>query len=603
MRKALRVAAALYIAVIAASVALFFGMRSQTEKYLVNELCQIADTFKNVAETQMENKFQKLKIIADGIVLQNPDDEKEIRANLSQINVNSDGFIEIDFIMPDGEIVTDGGAGKTPTEDFSKEEYFQQVLHGTKAALRIKEDPLGVFSFAVPVVKNGSVVGVLSGTYDMALDNILSLPLLQGAGYADIMDNAGGFLVRHNGPELSGSEKTIEDLGTADSGVFEQVKQNLAGRKSGTYTFKDKSGNKMFAVYTPSEFDGWNIQCVLSASYAYERLSSVTRGPLLFFEATLFLLFALTLIMIWRTYNDHHGRGVQKERYLILEETAHDLLFKYTPQTDSFDYSYLSTDGQMVKGHYDFYLTERKFIEMIHSASCTVWEKTLTMAAARPMRTTVEFLPKNISNGCEWYLGTFQSVADESGQVINVFGRGENIHPIVETRNNAICQAAMDKMTGISNKSAVEEKIAQLLNSRGDTCCALLMIDLDDFKAINDRFGHISGDRALKNFARLLQRVFSAEDVIGRFGGDEFVVFMQNISRENVWKRVEQFRRLLAEQQKDSVFVMTCSIGILYSEKGMDSLEALLRSADDAMYHIKKNGKNGYYFLDASQCS
>jgi diguanylate cyclase (GGDEF)-like protein len=92
----------------------------------------------------------------------------------------------------------------------------------------------------------------------------------------------------------------------------------------------------------------------------------------------------------------------------------------------------------------------------------------------------------------------------------------------------------------------------------------------------------------------LLQRIFDADDLIGRYGGDEFLVFMQNVSTETVKKKVEQFRRFLADEH-DNAFIQTCSIGVLILHEAEISLDILFKKVDAAMYKIKHNGKNGYH--------
>lgn len=189
---------------------------------------------------------------------------------------------------------------------------------------------------------------------------------------------------------------------------------------------------------------------------------------------------------------------------------------------------------------------------------------------------------------------TIQSRMGARGKTQKVLGRAWDIHKLITERDLAVERTATDMTTGIYNKVTLAEKIQGRLNVDGGIKCAMLMIDLDDFKYINDHYGHAVGDEVIGNVASLLQRTFDADDLIGRFGGDEFVVFMQSVSTDTVRRKVEQFRRILANEQDDA-YILTCSIGVLILDQVEISLDTLFIKVDAAMYKIKHNGKNGYH--------
>lgn len=125
---------------------------------------------------------------------------------------------------------------------------------------------------------------------------------------------------------------------------------------------------------------------------------------------------------------------------------------------------------------------------------------------------------------------------------------------------------------------------------------ALIILDLDDFKQVNDRFGHLKGDETLKFLAEILKSTFRSHDAIGRLGGDEFLVFVKGtIDRSILDKRMGE---LLAKVGRLGKIPLSCSAGIrLVGEKDFDYNEDL-RKADVALYASKKLGKNCYSYYE-----
>ena len=159
-------------------------------------------------------------------------------------------------------------------------------------------------------------------------------------------------------------------------------------------------------------------------------------------------------------------------------------------------------------------------------------------------------------------------------------------------------KANMDSLTGLLNKSAVTEAITTyLIESEKDQMHALLMIDCDDFKSINDNFGHAVGDEVIKYFASVLKRTFRDSDIKGRFGGDEFMVFMKNTTKDATTLRANQLNEAIRKPYlKDGKEIkISCSIGVAYFPKDAGNFENLFNMADEALYKAKSHGKDRFF--------
>jgi diguanylate cyclase (GGDEF)-like protein len=292
-------------------------------------------------------------------------------------------------------------------------------------------------------------------------------------------------------------------------------------------------------------------------------------------------------------------RKAEHFRVSVLKQISREILFEYIPRGDTLKYSYKKQDDT-VSGKMQGYIKDKKYAEIIHPDSQEVFLKLLKDACNRSVRVEFEAQTNICGNGYRWYSMTFQSSTNAKGKVKKVLGRAWDIHKLITERDLAVERAATDMSTGIYNKVTLAQKIQERLKADGGVKCAMLMIDLDDFKYVNDNYGHAVGDEVIRNVASLLQRIFDADDLIGRFGGDEFVVFMQNVSAETVRRKVEQFRRILSNEQDDA-FMLTCSIGVLILGEAEISLDTLFNRVDAAMYKIKHNGKNGYHVWQSDE--
>lgn len=157
--------------------------------------------------------------------------------------------------------------------------------------------------------------------------------------------------------------------------------------------------------------------------------------------------------------------------------------------------------------------------------------------------------------------------------------------------------ANRDPLTEIYNRTAFEREMTRsIIESTASPCGYLLLLDVDNFKQINDRRGHIEGDIMLKMVSRQLLQTFRKGDVIGRMGGDEFLVYIRgSIPRESLEQRLNCF---LDQLRIHSGNVLTCSMGLTcVTSEHFDYARSLDR-ADNAMYHSKHNGKNSYTFYE-----
>ena len=160
--------------------------------------------------------------------------------------------------------------------------------------------------------------------------------------------------------------------------------------------------------------------------------------------------------------------------------------------------------------------------------------------------------------------------------------------------------ASTDSMTGLLNQGTTSENITnELIAHAGEGM--LLLLDMDNLKNINDTLGHPIGDRAILVLSTLMRDIFSDASVIGRVGGDEFMIYLSRPrSREEVLAHIRQLQTKLNEAMKSDLpakLTLHCSVGAAYARPG-DDYTSLYSRADVALYHVKHHGKDGYCFFE-----
>jgi len=175
--------------------------------------------------------------------------------------------------------------------------------------------------------------------------------------------------------------------------------------------------------------------------------------------------------------------------------------------------------------------------------------------------------------------------------------RVANILQTIEKIKGLKIAAETDPMTGCLNKSSSQEEITKLCQR---TQGVLMIVDLDSFKLVNDIHGHGMGDRILIRFAEILRSSVRTSDVVGRMGGDEFIMYCQNIKDEEVLESKTRFiNEHIVESAKefmgeDMNIPLGASIGCVFVPDEGEDFKQLHQKADQALYQVKKNGKHGF---------
>ncbi|HJV46372.1 MAG TPA: EAL domain-containing protein [Bacillota bacterium] len=177
----------------------------------------------------------------------------------------------------------------------------------------------------------------------------------------------------------------------------------------------------------------------------------------------------------------------------------------------------------------------------------------------------------------------------------------EMVANIRENREDLKYLAYHDSLTGLPNRVSLEKYVSQFIEQVPNQQKAMMFLDLDRFKLINDSLGHVYGDRLIQMIAKRLQDCLPENGFVARMGGDEFTILLTDIQGDWQVEEVAQIildNLTLAFQMEKIEFHITTSIGISYYPKDGDAYEVLLKKADAAMYQAKKTGKNKFHIFE-----
>ena len=154
--------------------------------------------------------------------------------------------------------------------------------------------------------------------------------------------------------------------------------------------------------------------------------------------------------------------------------------------------------------------------------------------------------------------------------------------------------AITDALTGINNRHGYDERVTRYLKQNPDNHCVGVEFDIDDFKTINDMYGHVYGDVALKVLSEGMQKFFDKNVLLGRNGGDEFCIFLPDCTCADVKEKLEEFTKLKRSfKYEGEEHQFTISVGYAEYPVHADKPSKLMRCADTALYEVKLRGKNG----------
>lgn len=294
---------------------------------------------------------------------------------------------------------------------------------------------------------------------------------------------------------------------------------------------------------------------------------------------------------------------LEREMRAILE-TSPDAIVRYDSELR---YEYMNAAAAALLGKPDNQVAEQdRFERRVGSGAAAAWEAGLRQVLTSGTSAEVEFSRNEVPDK-RWYQGKMVPQFDDEGKVVGVLTSTRDMTTLKRAELALAHQAVHDALTGLANRTLFVDRLTQALHrlDREPGQIAVMFIDVDRFKPINDSLGHEVGDRVLIEIARRLTKVARRTDTVARFGGDEFVLLCDRLNTDDdtaVHAIAQRVVSALDSPVLDGArrFDISGSVGVAVTSNPNIDVSTLLRDADTAMYEAKERGGNQFRIGAAS---
>ncbi len=360
---------------------------------------------------------------------------------------------------------------------------------------------------------------------------------------------------------------------------------------------KDDRKNILKSIEMQKEFEGfiqvaYRIMSPLDEIMYVGHISTYIRKKNLFWVYIYDRTEEVTAINALRELSNSFEK--QAQLLHLIKDATNDIIYDYDVDKDSLETSKMR-DRAIV------HFRENSVIDhMIHPDDQDILKRKLKDALAQEVKSTVEYRVSNAEGVYKWYRLNYASFANEYEHVYRVVGLAKDVSEEKRIQKELKAKARKDGMTGLLNKTTIREAIEDYLRTCDiGSCHAMIMIDTDHFKDVNDKLGHAKGDEVIKEVADSVKKIFRETDFVGRVGGDEFLVFMKHTTPVITQERAASLNRLVdrvysVESVPGVEVHVTCSIGIAFFGRHGEDYETLFACADEALYEAKRGGRDRF---------
>lgn len=468
---------------------------------------------------------------------------------------------------------------------------FGQVMAGEAAVSQIvsaQED--SYFLVVQPVERSGQVAGAVQAKINARL-------LTQQGHDSTLFRSVYTVIAGENGQVICGNAAETTGLDLMELGMGDGLSQDEAEEFVAVYQAEEKGffrcnikNGRSYAAWAPIAYNGWRVVQFSQSPDLRIPESSLVQTVIMLVSL---LVCGVLAAMIWW---QRAKLAKEKLRYDTLSEFRDTLIFEYDCRTGDMEFTSNALDTlDLSKVRLSGVTDEKNDFPVFHPDDIG--------SVRRALQNTVTMIPDQIEHdrirlkkrdgSYSWYRSQYKAVFTPEGKAVRLVGTLTDISAQIDREQELRHQAQQDPLTDVYNRAGVKLINARLEQiSRG----ILFMLDLDDFKSINDTYGHAAGDQVLMAMGQILKETFRTDDIVARIGGDEFVAFLSGSdnelrARQKAQELLDRVKELHIEGINKRISI---SVGISRAPVDGRTFESLSAAADEAMYGIKNNGKGGF---------
>lgn len=603
-----------YIAVLLISVfvivvsLIFFHHKIECMVYAknINNINELQHLYTELVHNKFDDQFLMLDTLSRSFEDADVSSPEKIK-QLLKYSIGSGEFKKLALYYSDGTGIDSNGKHVPSMKSVA---YFKNALENSEKAvsdkIELDSNLEPTLTLLAPVRGRKDII--LRGTIPYSiLKKMFDISAFNGKSYFYIINSEGSVILcnKDKNKNLYNVDfyEYLKSKTSIKKNLIQKMRIDIMNGRSGNIIEEDNREGSILS-FKSMNINGWYMITVLPLSYINKQQQDIN----LLFYIVISVISGMLLVVIMTVFiGIKRSLQIEKdnERLTIANNQAQTLIFEYDIQKDIVEFSgetkfIIGTDKKLLSAEF----IRGEHFKRIHPDDGNVLDHLDRAIKNKQDSFTAEFRFKNYENEYIWVRMTGSCIFSETGFVRKFIGSITNVNSQVLHEQELINLAERDKLSNLLNKVTFEHKIRQYILEQGDVrICALIIIDLDNFKSVNDYLGHLSGDMAIKDAAKKLSIVFSDKDFICRFGGDEFCIFMRfsdYLSKEKVIQilneKGERLCSLLKEDyfNEDSNVTVTASIGMAVFPSSGKNYEELFNNADKALYQVKHNGKNGF---------
>lgn len=588
----------------------FFALQSQIVKEIhkgTNEILVDSARQQTISmERYLDNLTTHVELVADYDADTGPNTLVE---SLRTVLKDTAADVEIGYANPMGDLLySDQNEYNVASED-----WFQQSLDGeTVLTMGTQNEDDGLLDVRISANVNtkSGVHGVLFATLsNRNFTSQLKTLAYEGQAYSFLSDNTGLILFKEDGLDFiktGALVKTyINDKVLSSGDSIDRLKERLRQDQIVAFRFVYEKEVYYAVCERLPDFD-WYVFTMVPASVA----DVITRQVSMYHMAMLCIILLVGVSMAAQSYR-HERETVQTleadkdllkqsaQRYILITQLSNEVFFHITLDTgeisfnDTFEAMFGFPAPKCTVNHLE------DCTDLFFEEDRTVFLSLINQLRAGDAEARAELRMVNARGIARWKRVEIFSVFDQDRQTVQLVGKIADIHRQKQSMQRLIRQADSEPLTGLLNRGAMERNIKSFLTGEGlGGRHALLMLDFDNFKTVNDTLGHAKGDHLLVSFANGMRRLFRSGDYLSRIGGDEYMLFIKNAGNDNIaMDKAEALREEMANLSRKIKIPVSISVGIAVYDRDGETFERLYKAADEALYQVKRAGKDAISFF------
>lgn len=459
---------------------------------------------------------------------------------------------------------------------------------------------------AIPLYEKGDYKGLLFGYYPI-LKIAKEMEYSKGQQYFQLTDTNGHYISRSfSKNSFAKDELTLwEEMARYkffDGNSVETIKKNVEEGKKGVFYFEFENKGR-YVVYEPLGINKWHIFSTFTKKGLNDKakhFQDISKELLFYLVGLKFILSFLIIGIAFATYKVLKTQSSRLEFknkvFRMFADKTKDIFFEINlSEREIILYGVSNKNEEVIFPVENFFLEKMLVNGKINKENYNLY-KDLYSKILNKEKIENYIIQVKKDEEWKWFHVSVVFFTDSIVGVLEDFTEEKNKETELIKANE---KSKYDFLTGLYNRETFEKEFEDFRNKDFDSnkVSAIFILDLDNFKKINDTFGHGTGDIVLKETSVILKNNLRSFDIIGRLGGDEFIILIKNLnSLEEIYKIAKRLNNNLIKTyiQNNQSIDISASIGIAEIKEGK-SLKEICEKADKALYKVKNEGKNSYF--------